>query len=269
MLEVLEQKLYAVAVVLDLPQLELAAKEYVFPISVQDGQFKLLCWMRSARSSEIKRFYDQMMIRRRSRGRSEMEYRTSDLPGVRAFVDDHFVRMEGATLEDGTEPSHDDQREWLNQNDSFKIRIFREGYDAFADWADDEPAMAKGKPMLILSRPEHTIRAAWKLYSEGTKSEETIKLSVTFEKLTKADSYQYEKSFRIIENLKTSDRYVETNWDVIEGIFDRKAKKIAGALIDGAPCDESNREQWIKMVPFSLKVFCLAKIGEEVEIKNA
>jgi hypothetical protein len=264
-----EQKQQAVSFVDDVPHLELAALEYVFPISVQDGQFKLLLRMKAARASAIKRIYDQLMIKRKSRGRSETEYRTTDSPGVKSFIDDHFISMDGATLEDGNEPSLDDQREWLNQNESFKVRIFREGYDAFTDGSvDEEQAAVKGKPVLVLSKPDHNIKVRWVLYSDETKSEAKLNFTVTMEKLVKADTHQYEKAFRLIENTKTNERYIESNWDVVESLFDRKAKKITGALLSGAPCDESTRDQWVKLLPFSLKVFVLAKMVEEVEIKN-
>jgi hypothetical protein len=264
-----EQKLQAVWFLDDIPNLELAATEYVFPIYVQDGQFKLLLRMKSARASAIKRFYDTLMIKRKTRTRSETEYRTSDLPGVKSFIDDHFISLAGATLEDGSEASLDDQREWLNQNESFKVRIFREGYDAFTDAVTaEEQAEPKGRPVLVLSKPDHNIKVNWTLYSESTANDEVIKFVVTMERLTKTDSFQYEKAFRLIENTKTAERYIETNWDVIESMFDRKAKKIAGALINGQPCGEENKEQWVKLVPFSMKVFVLAKMAEEVEIKN-
>ena len=70
------------------------------------------------------------------------------------------------------------------------------------------------------------------------------------------------------DNQRRQEQYVEANWDVIELVYDRRAKSLDGAVINGEPCNEANKDKWCPLVPFTMKVFVLGQVMAENEIKN-
>lgn len=257
----------SVAFVKDRPCYELAGTEVIYPIKFGDKQ--ALFHMKPATSAEIKAIYSEnSSLRRRQRGQVERVFQMPEQKKTREFFDLHFIYFEGAKLETGEDPTIEQQKEWLEENEGIKSRVYREGYDLFTaperiDLPTDSTALVIG-----LSKPENRIEAETILYSAETKSSQTIRLAVTMDRLTKQEHHQYDRAFSIIENSRTNEQYFSTNWDTIEALFDRKARKLEGALSGGEACQEATREGWLPLVPFPFKVFALSQLAAGIDLKN-
>lgn len=255
----------AVAYIDDKPCLELVTDEYIYPVNTPGDRFKLYVSMKPYEPYAVKKFYDQMMPRRKARAAGEHEIVTSDDADIVEFVKDHFLSFSGATLEDGTEPTLEQQREWISGNDAFAGRIFRNGVDALK--SPDAPEES-GKAILVFGQKEHKIEYEIVLYSPERKTEETIKLTAYLEKFTQPDKHKYEKAISFIENSRRKESFVEANWDVIEQLCNHKIIRLEGAVINGESCEKSNIQDWIKMYPLIHKLFVVGKAIQDIDIKN-
>lgn len=249
------------------PVLELAGDQYVYPINTPDDQFKLYVAIRAYEPYAVKRFYDQVVPKRKRRTTTEQTFETQDAADVRAFVMDHFSSFSGASLEDGSEPSPTQQKEWLKENPVFVERIFRLGIDAVGPRT--RPDQAKpGKAILVFGQKEHRIPLEFRLYSPGRQCEEILRPVAVLDKLTQPDKHNYDKAISIIENSRRGEIYTEANWDVIEQLCDHKIKRLEGAVLDGQACVESNKEAWVKRLPLIAKIYVMAQAVQDIELKN-
>lgn len=246
----------------DKPALELAADEFVFSIMTPDDRHVVRFHVKPYRSYAVKSFYDDLMPRRKTLSRGERIVEIPDSAKVRQFIDAHFVRMEGVASADGSEPDVSIQRSWLNQNEAFMIRVFRQGYDAITrpDFAETNGH----RPLQLFGPDQSDVEAQWTLYSEGI--DHRVIVTHTMNRLTKLDHDKYQKAVRLIENNRES--YVQANWDVVEQLYDQKVQRLSGALLSGKLCDESNLKEWIPLVPFCMKVFVMGQVSQELETKN-
>jgi hypothetical protein len=245
----------------DKPVLELSAEEFVFPIRTPDERHIVRFHMKPYRSYAVKSFYDDLMPRRKSISRGERVIEVPDPSRIKSFVDAHFVRMEGVSV-NGEEPGVDIQRRWLNDNEAFMVKVFRQGYDAIStpDFAETNGH----RPLELFGPEQHEIPSQWTLNNNGI-DHRLIVTHIT-SRLTKVDHEKYQKAIRLMENGRES--YVQANWDVVEQIYDQKAKSLEGAVIGGEPCNEANIKEWVPLVPFCMKVFVMGQVAQELETKN-
>ena len=244
------------------PVLELTADEFVFPIRTPDERHVVRFHMKPYRAYAVKAFYDDLMPRRKSLSRGERIVELADSMRVRQFIDAHFVRMEGVEGANGEEVGIDIQRRWLNDNEAFMVRVFRQGYDAIVtpDFAETNGH----RPLQLFGPEQHEVDAQWILHADGI--DHRLIVTHTTARLTKIDHDKYQKAVRMIENARES--YIQANWDIVEQLYDQKARSLAGAVIGGKVCDESNLKEWVPLVPFCMKVFVMGQVSQELETKN-
>lgn len=258
----------AVCYIDDQPHLDLAADSYIYPINTPDDQFKLYVELRPYQPFEVKRFYDLCIPRRKQRTAAERSIQSPDFSEMRSFVLDHVIGFSGAQLEDGSEPSQEQQLEWIKENPKMQERVFRLGVDAVAPRIQESPAPS-GKAILLFGQKEHRINLEIKLYSKEKKREETIPYTAVLKKLTESQYHQYDKAITIIENARRSEMYQESNWDVIEQLCNQNLNYLQGAVvIEGKPCSADDKDTWIKQVPLIHKIYMMAQITQGVNLKN-
>jgi hypothetical protein len=265
--DALKETRQAVCYIDDRAHLELLADEFIFPITTRDERFKLRFHMRPYQPHEVKRFYDEMIPRRKRRTAQQMTVETPDYTEANAFVLDHFICMDGVTLPDGSDPTVEQQRTWLEENPDFLTRIFREGYDTVGTRDEpEEPTAAKA--VLVFGRQDYRIPSEFTLYSPERCTDETVRVGHVLSRLTQADRHQYDRAVKVIENARRREVHTEANWDVVEGIYDSRIRSLEGALYDGHPCTETSKAEWRKVVPFCMKVYVTAQAFVEVELGN-
>ena len=147
------------------PCLELSTSEYIFPINTPDDRFTLRCHMRPYEPYAVKKFYDQVIPRRKRRTQSEASLEIPDYSEVREFVAAHFNGFDGATLADGTAPTIEQQRQWLAENNTFAERIFRDGYDRLGPRMRQDGVPKGAKGILLFGAQESRVQMEMRLYS--------------------------------------------------------------------------------------------------------
>jgi hypothetical protein len=252
----------------DVPLLELAAQEWIFPIKTPDDQWKLYFHMKPYRAYTVKKFFDLFLLRTEDRGNSEHILKFPNFTPVEKFFDEHFISMGGVETPEHKEPTIEQQKAWLDANPEMKVRVFREGYDAISSVEPEGPPPNGHKPVLIFDCFEHKIECEWTLYSEQLQQDEKLKFTHTLDKLTHADKQLYLSAIRPIRNSRKGERYIETNWDVIEQLYDRKIREVQGLFFEGEPCTLEKKNFWKESLPFSMKVHVIGRIINEIEIKN-
>ena len=262
----------AVSYLDDLPVIELTAQEWIYPVTTADGRFKLYFHLKPYPAFAVKSFYDQLMPRRKSRTANEQVVMDADFTGVRRFIDDHFLALSGIALEDGSEPTLEQQQQWLAQpqNADFKVRAFREGIDkvGLREAAEVRP----GKVFMVFGQADTRTPSEILLYSPERKTDELIRVTHTLARLSESDRHQYDKAIKFIENTRRQESFVEANWDVIEGLYNQKVKSLDGAVLNGDPCTEANKDGkdgWCALVPFCWKVYVMGSVYGDIELKNA
>jgi hypothetical protein len=259
----------AVVYIDGVPQLELAADHYIYPVTTPDEQFKLYVKIRVYESYAIKKFYDQILPRRQRRSNAESITRIPDATDMRQFVMDHVEELIGVVLEDGQSPSLEEQKQWLRENPLFVERIFREGIDRVS--RANEKRQEPGKLVMLLGQKEVKIPLRLRLYSTERNCEEILTPVMVMERLSESDRHQYHTAINLIENSKFGESYSEANWDVIEQLCNQRLFRFEGAVFNGTPCGATNRsgkEGWIARIPIVMKIYAMTSSMQDIEIKN-
>ena len=247
----------------DKPLLELTAEEFIYPVTTQDDAFKVYVHLSPYLSHEVQSFFDAFIPRSKRRTSSEMVIETSDLSPAADFVADHFLQFSGIA-----DASIEDQRQWLQDNREFAIRAFREGVNAVAPRDPNATGAMSTKPVLLLGRQDYHIKSEVNLYSRETKADVRIPITHHIARMSESDRRQYDKAIKVIENSRLGEVHIEANWDVIIGRYNALVKSIDGALVDGEPCTEANKEAWVKLVPWCLKRYAISEAFTAVALGN-
>jgi hypothetical protein len=258
----------------DKPILELSASEWIFPIHPpKNERFTILFKMKPYRSYSVKKFYDEMMYAVRSRIGPELVFTAQEYISAKKFVDQQLICMINLVYEDGSELTLEQQKKWLDQQEDLKIAVFNQGFDGVTlapsiNGNGDFTSIDKTK-LVVFEIAGHKICIQWKLYSEERKEEAQVILTHYLNRITQQERHRYNQSFHLKENTRRNEQYVETNWDVVEQLYDFKVKKLEGALIEGEACTEENKVAWVPQVPFCMKAFVISQALQEIELKNA
>lgn len=253
----------------DKPLLELAAEEFVFQILIPpDDHDKVMVHMKPATSASVKTFYDDLMMKRRSRDGGETVLMPPDLTQAKKFVHDNFFAVSGLPLPDGSTPTPEQQRKWWEMQEDFKELVWRQGYDAITSATElsNGNGTRNGQPTMLFEVPDHKISCSWKLYSVEKQRVEKLTIQHHLGRLTHAERTRYRQAVEVVERRR--DQYIQGNWGIVEKFYDDKVKRLDGALIEGQPCVEANRAEWFPFVPFSMKVFVMGEVNRELETKN-
>jgi hypothetical protein len=259
----------AVAYIDDKPVLELAADQYIYPINTPDDAHKLYVAMRVYEPYPVKKFYDQILPKRKRRTATESTVETPDLADMREFVMNHFECFFGAELEDGSEPSIELQRQWLEENPTFAERIFNLGINTVGPRVRPDEAKV-GKAILLFGQKEQRIPLEYRLYSPKRKVEESLRFDAVIEKLSQPDKHQYDKATAVIENSRRGETFLEGNWDVIEQLCEHRLRRLEGAvMIGGQACMEDNKDAWVKRLLLIPKIYIMSQAFQSIDLKNA
>src|SRR2546428_1099601 len=248
--------------------LELAASEFIFPISPRGSEIKIHARMSPYKPEEVSPWYDSLLTRRRQISRTEAALSVSEGSEIPKFVDRHFIGLANVELEDGSEPSPEDAKRWLDSNPDIKAQIFREGYDLVGvPEQGTEDATAK-KAVLLFSRPTAEIFSQAVLV-DGDGVTQTIRLTHALDRLTEEDRQRCRHAVQLVENTRKQETYTATDWKTILDTYDRRIQSLRGAIIRGEACASANKAEWVTLVQFAHKVYVILQAMRQVDAKNA
>jgi hypothetical protein len=227
--------------------------------------------MRPYEAFEVKKFYGSAIPRHTRRNRNELVLGTADdieSQDLLRFIDEHFIRMTGVALEDGSEPTVEQQREWLNENPWFKYQVFSQGYDMHAVRNPEPDPVVTGKTVLLFARPTHKIHTEKILYSTEREQEVKIRLTHEVARISRIDEKLFRNASDIVQNFQTAQIYAAANWETIEGLYNSKVTAVEGALLEGESCTEKNKPGWIDKIPFCMKIQAIGQAFREIDLKK-
>lgn len=80
------------------------------------------------------------------------------------------------------------------------------------------------------------------------------------------DYKQATENIRIMQRTRDTIRVV--NYDIFEILYNALVQEIDGITVNGLPCSRTNKEDWVKLVPFWHKDFILTEYFRGAAVKN-
>jgi hypothetical protein len=260
--------LNAVTVINDIPHFELNATEITVRIGANDSDRFLCVHLRPYTTPEMKETLKALKVRVRDMGPSLLQ-EDGDPSALRRLTDTTFLRLSHVRMPDGSAPSPEVQKAWLDQNPGLKGRIAN---DAFAQVIQLGRAAGKEKDdvfELLLNDNAH-IEARYLIHSladaEGKPAD--ILVAHHFVPDTEDDLQAYERASRREIDKASGAIAIAMDYDALEPLYDRTIVSVDGLVVDGEPATAYNKAAWIPKVPYWQKLTALNIRFEEVLKKN-
>lgn len=242
---------------------DLAGEEIIFPLLLDQEGIGVVAFFHMdaiVSSHEVKAFLNDMYGGAQVANMpGEVEHAPGDERGCYEFVDKHFRLISGIE----GDATQEDMRAFLDANPQLKVRLLKEGYDGIRLDVDEA---APGK--LVLMRPTNTtVKVKRLLYCPAGEKIVEVRYKHVLRKETEEDRIKHKRALRMVE--KGPKTFVRVNFDVLEQLYDNLVQRIDGMTIDGAPCTEANKSDWIKQVSLFDKVFAVNRVFSKIAVKNA
>lgn len=261
----------AIRLIKQVPHWDLAADTVAFPFVIETGgrDFHLPVILRqhsdpkekSGCSYLYKTTLRQMTTNVPVHG-DEMQLPEVEEGPAKDYVDALFVGFVD------THKDHDKHKEFLNRNSYLKYKIFKEcvegGYE-------DRDAVDLPEDIfeVSLGEREEVVPTLHPLYSIENKRKELIRIVHYWGPTSEGDFHVFRKATNTFMNTRRKTMTTQENYDVLEQLYAKKIKRVTGFCVDGAACEEANKETWIPLVPLNHKLFALELIFRKARVKNA
>lgn len=270
----------AVAYLDNLPVWDVSADEVCFPILVEmnyKGKFKEFVLFpalsqHTDRQSKKGFAYENKKVLRATisdmkiRG-DEMQFASSDESAIHKFVDLHFTRFHNATI------SHEEQIAYLNKNSFLKTKIFREGIEGISLKEQDVELVGEGEDIDIFSinfdNPVEEISLTQELFSPEKGRLEEIDITHFWGPATDPDFAAFKKATHQTYNSRKRTFVARENYDVLEQLYNSKVTKVEGMCVGSERCVETNKKNWVDLIPLEHKLVVLELIFRKIRTKNA
>lgn len=187
------------------------------------------------------------------------------------YCDQVFLRFYGTSSDNPEE-----HKRYLAANFMLRIRLVIEGMGGImvdkSAVAIPEPEKASDSDLLPLALDmvsDIYIGLKQELWTGETPTKTVdIKMLHVFRPETEKDWRKWQRtSAEQMDRVKGTQTTVINWWQRVE-LYDAMIQRVEGMVIDGAPCVESNREQWVKLVPAWHKFLAIGEVFEEARVKN-
>lgn len=253
----------AIAYLEDRPCYELTADEIVFPVEFRRagiltlGYFAMEAQVASRELKECLKATMPAWVQTASARRSREDKPTNKDSG-RAVALKHFRQIYEA------KGSVEAQRHWLERNPGIQWKLYEEGYNQILP---DVPLEADVDPLDFETEFQNSARTKRLLYCPEKKAVEEIQIHHVFKTFSQRHVRIYDQASKVARGDRGGELLV--NWDVLQiQLYDPLIEHVEGMLIDGQPCDESNKNKWIKLVPFLDKMSAVMSVFREDAEKN-
>ena len=249
------------------PALELAAEEFVFPLTVEQGgeQYIALFHMGPYQPRELIDFLDKSAKEFRSSGRARVIVEASADPGYSDLFDRHFIRLSGIE----GEPSVEEQKAWLAKHGLLKRRAVQEGYGG-AEILESVDGSAPPHGLRLAELTSNRIALVWNLWSIEQSRAEPITITHLLRSETVEDQRRYTLATgRLETHTRKGTWKVLIDHAAVCALYDTMAEEVTGCVVNGLACKAENKAVWAGLIPAWHKVAVLLEVFTGGSIKNA
>jgi len=278
---------------------ELNRKEFIFPLAVEEAgqEFVLFAHMKPYNQPEGIDLFEAMGIKFKFDGREKITTRTGLNEKVRPFFWKHFVSLEGLGklvwketgkkltdaeaelyLEGGIEDSKiaeveldsPEQEDYVKTNPAKRIEeaAVMQGYGNFNVDIIESPKTTR---LIVGGKSRNLIAGHVFVFNPETKTNQKIKIKIGFKKDSEFNFRRYLAATGQSEMHRKSEEWqrIEDYRTILE-IGKSEILFAEGYTINGDPCTEDNRKDWVDLFPFWHIQACVGNIyGRGAQLKNS
>ena len=266
---------------------ELTAEELIYPFTLEIGTktAPLYVHLKPYRSDDLKRLLAETAYAVKYEDEETSEIVKSKPEKITAFFWKHFIRISGhGRAAEAGDPDEDKQRQWIRDNPRFDIpqKAVMDGFGGIATKAEPE---VEATEETANGNGNHHSEANLDIFAldfEVMKSIELtqrlcfpeigivdVEMSHQFRRETASEYRRYEQATeKQLINRKRQAYQRVMNHDVMENLYDSLVESVEGMTLKGAPCTGSNKDKWVKLVPYWHKQLALLKFFSGIQSKN-
>jgi len=252
----------------DTPVFELNAPEILVRVNADNNGRFLQVHLRPYTAMEMKTTLKGLKARFRDSGALLIQ-EDADPAALRKLCDATFLGMDHVRKLDGSAPSIEEQREWLDRNPRIKARVANE---AFATVLSERPQgipVVDGDDVFELAFDEEAkIQYAYALWDGEGNEVVLIDITHHFQPDTEADFHDFDRATRRETDKRSGFMTIDIDYEALEKLYNRTVIRVEGMVLDGAALEPANKKLWRDRVPFWHKLFSLNQRFDEVAKKN-
>ena len=250
------------------PTYDLAAEEAILPRLLLGRT--IYVHMRPYSDREYKDLQEARATRILS-GQDFVDFKDSGKTETSIFFWKHFVRLSGPGMSraDGSVGTPEEHHAWVKAHPRFDFEN-----SVTRSWLQPalKPNIAETElagSLLDLGNEETRVTLYQDFYQEQTEHEARVYMTHVFRPETEMDRRRFMTAsglMRFYHTIRESERRI--NYDTLGQLYNHLVVRLEGILLDGKPCDESNKDAWVKLVPFAYKDLTLVELFKGVQEKN-
>lgn len=263
---------------------ELTASELIYPFTFQVGSKSspLFVHLKPYRAGELKQLLAETAYAVKYEDDDTSEIVKSKPEKIEAFFWKHFVRLSGhgRAIEPG-DPDLEQQKQWIRDHPRFDIpqKAVVDGFGGIATKPEalpEESTNGNGDhheeaEIDIFKMDLEMTTGIWltQRVCLGEPGIATLDMQHNFRRETAPEYHRYERATdKQLINRKRQSYQRSVNYEVIEQLYDSLIESITGMTLKGEECAASNKDAWVKLVPFWHKHLVLTEFFTGVQSKN-
>lgn len=183
---------------------------------------------------------------------------------LRDFVDDQFDHFIGVSTDD-----YKVHKEWIDSHTYVKTRIFKEGVQGISYEAPEIEEEGNDFIFDIMeSDQQREVEVFQNLFSVEKMRTETVFMTHILREVSDTVYQRYRKATTRQLNARQRKLTSLEDYSLLEGVYDELAIRVDGAVVNGKPCVDKNKAEWVGLIPLDHKLLVLAVLMREIEGKN-
>lgn len=259
----------AVMIIDEKPHLELTGNQITVRIGATDSKRFLCVHLRPYTPAEMKAALKALKVRVLDAGTSLLQEEANPA-ALRHLCDLTFTGLSHVRLPDGSEPTKEQQRAWLDRNPGMKHRIANDAFAQIVILADNAPASGDDDLFELTIGGNAGASVHYVLHGLADMNGNAALVDVRhhFEPDTENDFQIYERASRREIDKSSGSTAIDVDYEALGSLYDRTITSVEGMVVNGEPATPYNKAKWIPLVPFWQKVISLSTRFDAVLKKN-
>jgi len=223
--------------------------------------------MKPYKAYDLKQLLAELNWRMASKASNVVEVIEGDTGKIGAFFWKHFLKLSGLSKRDGSEPTAEEQQQWIRKQSKLGIEraVVMNGFGGVSVEQTEEDE----EELLFDLDSDNCIKTYQHLYFPDLKLTRRIDMAHHLGQETDQHSRRYRQATGKSQiHTRKQEWEKVTNYDTVEHLYNGLIEKVDGMQVQGVPCTESNKTDWIELIPFWHKEFVLGELFRGVQVKN-